>query len=1021
MKNKKKNLLLTLTMAILLFVSVTLGTVLSIFIGNVRAQGNEEVTLIGGEIEETYILNDVIEIPAAKINYGGDTKDAEISVVTPRGERIRSAKIKLTEGGIHKAEFKALFGGKAKTVEKTFTVQIPLFSTTTAKSSWEYGVDDSQYQTGKEGVKVRLAKGDTLTYNDIIDLKKSDGQIIDFFLLPADGVGTKDLKRLTITLTDLYNPNIALTIILQCANDHGGNNKWWFDWTYVLAGGQNQIPTGVEGKGTANEKKWVGGDWGSVVPYSFYGTKSNGNGESVVGSESLKVIYDDAKNSVYVGNTEIINLSNLRYFDDPWTGFKTGEVKMSIAGEGYSLGWANMMITKIGANDITPKYFVDNTAPEITVDFEGYDENNLPAAGKGLSYPAFSATALDKVFGNVEVKTTVYYNYASQQRYQIDIKDGKFATDTAGYYTIEYLAYDGFKNESKKLVTVYCGDNAPAITAEAIGEYTTVGATGEIIFPAEIQYDGGTGKVKTYATAKAQGDDEAFVIDEGFRPEKEGVYKITLYAVDMLGKTATFEYDLTISINENPVFIDEPILPKFFLRGYNYALPTIPAYDYSSGTEKVEIGTKIAVKDGKDGGQVRDLDANVADFVADADGFATIIYKATGAKGSNTVEYKVRVVDAWRDMDNYSLDIKKYFYGENIEVTDSAKSIEVNALADTTYTFVNPVIADSFETKFSIADGNFTCLQLVFEDSKDPSIRFTIEIDKSETQEESALLRINGAEVKYRPLADFYNGNEFHFVYDELNKNIQLDGLFKAAIVNADGSAFEGFTSGLLYATVNVIGVEGGAKVAWKNFAGQILSDIDYDIIAPSIKLSADYASKYSIGTVAEIYSAVAADVLSPEVYTKMTVRDPNGQIVTDVNGLKLEDVPFDRSYFINLEMYGSYSVKYSAMDWMEREQDYPFALLVGDDQAPEITLDKEMKTEVKQGKKVAISKATATDNVDGEVSVYAYLVSPSGVISRVTMGEKIQLTEKGVYQVRYLAVDAFGNLNIQTYYITVK
>lgn len=1019
MKNKKKNLLVALTTAVL-FLITTLSMVFGIYIGNARAQGNGEPTLIGGEISEEYILNDFIEIPAAKISYGGDTKDAEISIIEPDGDRVRSAKVKLTEGGEYKAEYKAVFGGKAKIVEKTFTVSIPLFSKTSAKSSWEYGVDDSIHQTGKSGVKVRLAKGDTLTYNDIIDLKKSNGQIVEMFLLPTDGIGTKDVKRLIVTLTDLYNPNITLTIILQCANDHGGSNKWWFDWTYVLAGGQNQTPTGVEGKGTANEKKWVGGDWGSVVPYSFYGTRSNGNGASVVGKETLNISYNEEENKVFVGSTEIINLSDLRYFDDLWDGFTTGEVKMSITGENYTLGVANLMITRIGAHNLQREYCIDETAPAITVDFGDYDEQNLPMAGKGLSYPAFGATALDKVFGEVPVKATVYYNYESQQRYQVDIKNGRFVTDAVGYYTIEYLAYDGFKNESKKLVTIYCGETTPEIGVEAVGEYVTSCGTGTFVLPAAIKYTGGTGVVKTYATAKAQGSDEEFVIDEGFRPEKEGAHTITLYAVDMLGKTATYTYDLTVSINSQPVFIDEPILPRFFLQGYQYTLPTIPAYDYSSGTEKEQIATTIAIRDGKDGGAERDLEANVTDFVADADGYATVIYKATGAKGSNTVEYKVKVIDGWRDMNNYSIDMKQYFYGENIEVTDNAECIKVSTSMDNSYTFVSAVIADDFETKFSIIDGDFDCLQLVFEDSKDPSIQFTLEIDNSYNEEENAFLRVNGNAVKYRPWAGFYDGKDFYFVYDETTKHIYADSLFKAPIINADGSAFAGFPSGLIYVTVNVIDVNGNASVAWKNFAGQILSESDYDTIAPSIKLSNEYASRYTIGTVAEIYSAIAVDVLSPEVYTKMTVRDPNGKIVTDVNGLVLEDVPFDRSYFINLEMYGSYAVKYSAMDWMEREQDYPFALLVVDDQAPVITLEKSISTEVKQGKKVEIPKATAMDNVDGEVDVYVYLVTPGGILSKVELGKKVALTEKGVYEVRYLSVDAFGNLNILYYEIRV-
>ena len=172
-------------------------------------------------------------------------------------------------------------------------------------------------------------------------------------------------------------------------------------------------------------------------------------------------------------------------------------------------------------------------------------------------------------------------------------------------------------------------------------------------------------------------------------------------------------------------------------------------------------------------------------------------------------------------------------------------------------------------------------------------------------------MRINGKTVKYRPWANFDNGSDFLFIYDETNYSLQIETSFRSTITNADGSVFTGFPSGRIYVTMNVMGVAGGAKIGWKSFGGQILSESDFDTIAPSIKLSADYASRYSINTVAEIYSAVAADVLSPEVYTSMTVKDPNGKIVTDINGLKLQDVPFDRSYFVTLEYYGSYTIEY--------------------------------------------------------------------------------------------------------------
>ena len=68
----------------------------------------------------------------------------------------------------------------------------------------------------------------------------------------------------------------------------------------------------------------------------------------------------------------------------------------------------------------------------------------------------------------------------------------------------------------------------------------------------------------------------------------------------------------------------------------------------------------------------------------------------------------------------------------------------------------------------------------------------------------------------------------------------------------------------------------------------------------------------------------------------------------------------------------------------------------------------------------VTIASFSATDNVDGEVDVYVYLVEPSGVMKKVSFGEKVKLSKAGVYQIRYLSIDAFGNLNILYYDITV-
>ena len=999
MKNKK-NLLVTLAAF-----AVTVCASVGVLVNGAGAEGAPgEASLVGGEINAEYLLGESLSIPAAQLVCDGEKADAKVIITKPNGELVQTSNIPLSEGGVYTVEYRAVFGGKVKTVEKTFTVQTPLFSVGSKNSFASYGEDKSQYKTGIKGVNVDLADGDTLVYNDIIDLNASEGHFLEFMMMPNDGAGTNDLRKLTITLTDLHDPSIKLTVIAQCPADNGDSNKWEYENVYMQSGGQNQTPTGLEG-----DKVHAGNDWGAPTRFSFYGM----HGTSVaVGTETLKLVYNKEVNAVYANGVKIVGLDDLNYFKEEWTGFTTGEVTMTIKGEKYATHVAHMLITKIGVNNLNQVILEDVEAPEIAIDFAGYDGEKLPYAAKGYSYPVFEATAEDVRAGSVPVTTTVYYNYESSQRYQVPVTNGRFETTRTGYYTIEYLAMDAYQNLAKKTVKIECKATAPALSVSASGEYATVGETGTLIFPADVAYDGGTGSVKTYATAKLQGGEE-IAMDEGFMPEYAGEYTVTLYAVDVIGNVATATYTLTVSANAEPVFLDEVVLPKFLLSGYNYTLPSLSAYDFSEGKEKIQTTIRV-----QDGGEERELVGGVGNFIADENGYATIIYQAVGKAGNSQKSYKVPVIDTW--VTEKTIDMSKYFYGENITAVAEKGRVRITSTQDTEYTFVNPMIADKFEMQFSITENGFSALQIVLTDSVDESVKFTIDIEKSGDPAQNALLKINGVATRYIPSAGFYDGNVFYFSYDEVNKILKDDLTLKQIVKNADGTIFGGFPSGKLYATAKIIGVNSVAEVAWKNIGGQNLGNTTKDTIKPSIAITNDYASSYAFGDVCEIYSAITADVLSPETTDRLTVYDPNGNVVKDINGLRLEDVPFTKSYFISLQSYGSYSVIYASKDKAGREQEYYYAIYVTDSVAPIISLQGVAQTEVKLGGKINVVKAVVTDNLDTELPLYVYMVDPASIITKVENGGSFVATRKGVYEIRYMTIDSFGNLKYFTYKVTV-
>ena len=114
------------------------------------------------------------------------------------------------------------------------------------------------------------------------------------------------------------------------------------------------------------------------------------------------------------------------------------------------------------------------------------------------------------------------------------------------------------------------------------------------------------------------------------------------------------------------------------------------------------------------------------------------------------------------------------------------------------------------------------------------------------------------------------------------------------------------------------------------------------DFVKPSVTLNGNYQSTYSHNQVATIFSAKAFDVLDPEVIGFVTVKDQVGNIITSVDQIKLDKVPYDRSYEIKLAKYGTYLVTYTARDTNgSGNAMYTYSLFVADNVKPNISVEK--------------------------------------------------------------------------------
>ena len=157
------------------------------------------------------------------------------------------------------------------------------------------------------------------------------------------------------------------------------------------------------------------------------------------------------------------------------------------------------------------------------------------------------------------------------------------------------------------------------------------------------------------------------------------------------------------------------------------------------------------------------------------------------------------------------------------------------------------------------------------------------------------------------------------------------------------------------------------------------------------------------------LLKAVAGDVLEPEVNTfVMSLRGPNGELIVEETDL-LNSKNAGKEITIKLEEYGSYSLNYIVTDASGRRLSWSQNLNVRDDIAPTIAVEKKLVTTATVGKKVTVSKATATDNLDGDIT------------TKIITTGTIDINVAGTYTVTYTVSDTAGNVATITRTVKVE
>ncbi len=960
-------------------------------------------------LEESYAIGSQFRIPERSVTAGGTTVQAQAVLTFPDGKVVNTSEVTLSQSGLYRIKYTAQVNGALYESTAEFIVKEPYYSFTSAESSAQWG----KYQyASTSGLMVRLAEGDSMRFNQVIDVNNvtMDDLLVEAFVTP-DMKGAADFKQLLFTFSDAENPEITMTISSRASSEGDG-----YPISYFLAAGNGQLLSGWE---AAWNRLHINNEWGQQIPHSFtlaYDDRFASFAAQGPDAYPMRLSYDSSILQAYVGGLMIIDFDNPAYFTDLWSGFPSGKVYLTVSAGAYIGETANFCITRVRGLDLQKTVYEDTEGPVITVDTH-YE--TMPNGKSGTAYPVPSATAKDKYCGVTEVKTRVFYNYGASNEVNIQLKDGAFTPKQLGRYAIVYESSDKFGNVSRVVKFVQVKNSLPLPQISITGAYDTQLKAGQLLRPTDYKAGCENGDVTVTVTA-TKGQTVLTVPANGLRMDETGTYTVTYTVTDYLGQTNSDSYTLEVTIPDAPIFVDAPDFPKYLISGSSYVLPQLYANDYSSGSLERKPASAV-ISDDKGDTQIP-AGGSFVPTVSQTGKAVTVTYQC----GNASYEVQVPVIVAWElDNNRPRLQIQNYFYSANreIELDKKTNGITVTALtANAGWTFANSFVAEQFEISLrGIADvDQYDAIRIVMEDSRNPG------------QQVEARLIHRGLKNAELQLGDMIVGMDDPMVSDTVigigyqNKKLVIGTSSLDIKTYANGEAFQGFASGRIYVSVYFENAAVGAGYDVVAVNGHAMNNLTSDKTGPKVSIAGDYGGSYKVGDIATIPAAFACDTMDPNCTISLTVRDAAGNIAVDVNGKPISGVPTDVAYQLKLESYGQYIVELVAMDTFNKNNNSTvmrYALNVDDDQAPVIELKYAFKTEAKVGDVIVIPTFTVSDNITASenIIVRKFFVTTTGVMHPIT-GESnsVKMTAPGLFEVRIIAMDENGNMQMLHAYINV-
>lgn len=1023
--------------------SVVLAGAIAVPVTSAIVKASNTPVWSDAEFDSEYVIDQKVNIPERTLSVGGENCPVSITLTYPDGSKssIKSGDFIPTMAGEYVVTYSTSRANGGHSETKEFFVADKLWSVKNEKSSIEYGTVG---QT--DALLVRLAKGDTLTFNKIIDLAdydKTEDTLFEAFINP-DAVGSNDFSEFIVKFTDAYDPEQVLTVHGNKSTGSGHQNCL----TYFTAAGANQSLGGLEGQ------KWhVNNIYGTPCYVSFcsqsgkYQTGGTYELTDVTADvEKFSVLFDQEIKELYIKDR--VRAQLVADFDNPlyypseplWNGFTSGKVIVSVMAESYAAETANFAVSQLLGYDLSAENrFVETDAPEISVDVDEkyvtYNDEGTgyfkPLAIVGGHYPVPTATAFDGYSGDVKVETKVYSNYTdiSSASPVAIAKDRTFAVESVGTYAIVYTAKDNMGNTAQRVYWITAVDSIADPLQLSIDTTGVIKSDvcGVRIPLAPYTATGGSGDVNVTITATC-GDTVLDVSNGVLIAEKAGTWTIDYLAKDYSGITMEKSYEIEIDWGTEPVFLDTPMLPRYFISGMEYVVPTVHAYDYSTGT-KVEKTASLVVTDANGTETYEAGEAYIP--VVDEDNGLEMSFKCEGV----TIPLKdVQAVNPLGEVEGVmALKIENMFLGEGFEKVANKDGLILTATSseDFGWLFANSIAAEGASVKVKGVKGysSFSAFEVTLEDYANSSIAVTMRIEQSLSG--TASIKFGNTDRKLTKglnMGTDDKGNaldEFMFSYQY--GQFYVDNIAVAVDKDDNGNAFNGFPSGKVYISAKAVGVREGQQYIVKQLDNHIVKNNIYDTTAPKIAISGTYGGLYNINAEYVVTPAIASDVIDPNVECTVTVKTPSGAIAKDLTDTPLQNVPADAQYTIKLTEYGQYQVTYNAKDWANKRGEQKYAVNVFDRKAPKATIVGEWSETAKVGDTVILPEVEISDDFSeiGNIKVYRTVRNPFDVLT--VIGYDSALTQYsftfkhvGDYKFVIIVYDEAGNQTLLDYVVTV-